>query len=61
MKNYKKFCVSPLFVNVLGRNINGFTNGPRQASQGEMDAHLGYDRYERHSGTNSRNSSSKKF
>ena len=31
-----------------------------QALQGEMDAHLGYDRYERHSGTNSRNGSSKK-
>ena len=29
-----------------------------QALQGEMDAHLGYDRYERHSGTNSRNGSS---
>ena len=31
-----------------------------QALQGEMDAHLGYDRYKRHSGTNSRNGSSKK-
>lgn len=31
-----------------------------QALQGEMDAHLVYDRYERHSGTNSRNGSSKK-
>ena len=31
-----------------------------KALQGEMDAHLGYDRYERHSGTNSRNGSSKK-
>ena len=31
-----------------------------QALQGEMDAHLDYDRYERHSGTNSRNGSSKK-
>ena len=31
-----------------------------QALQGEMDAHLGYDRYERQSGTNSRNGSSKK-
>lgn len=31
-----------------------------QALQGEMDAHLGYDRYERHSCTNSRNGSSKK-
>ena len=30
-----------------------------QALQGEMDAHLGYDRYERHSGTNSRNGSLK--
>ena len=31
-----------------------------QALQGEMDTHLGYDRYKRHSGTNSRNGSSKK-
>ena len=31
-----------------------------QALQGEIDAHLGYDRYERHSGTNNRNGSSKK-
>lgn len=31
-----------------------------QALQGEMDAHLGYDRYECHSCTNSRNGSSKK-
>ena len=31
-----------------------------QALQGEMDTHLGHDRYKRHSGTNSRNGSSKK-
>ena len=32
-----------------------------QALQGEMDAHLGYDRYERRSGSNSRNGSSRKI
>ncbi len=32
----------------------------KQALQGEMDAHLGYDRYECHSGITSRNGSSKK-
>ena len=32
-----------------------------QALQGEMDAHLDYDRYERRSGFNSRNGSSKKI
>lgn len=31
-----------------------------QALQGEMNAHRDYDRYERHSGTNSRNGSCKK-
>ena len=31
-----------------------------QALQSEMDAHLGFDRYERHSSTNSRNGRSKK-
>lgn len=31
-----------------------------QALQGEMDAHLGYSRYERHPNANSRNGSSKK-
>lgn len=31
-----------------------------QALQGEMDAHLGYDRYERHSASNNRKGSSRK-
>lgn len=31
-----------------------------QALQGERDAHLGYDRYERHRGSNNRNGSGRK-
>ena len=42
------------FIQQLRKNLI------EQALQGEMDAHLGYDRYERHSSTNSRNGCSKK-